>query len=133
MYMQVFGRCQGGRRTKRNPASEETETVRAAVASPPRASQFRQSGPVARNLSQPACPAHRGDPSPWFSWARTLSCHSHGSVRLAVLPRCSLCLPSALWATPADTLFPSFIPPPLLRLPWQRYPTSSRLPPAPAG
>src|SRR6516225_6295955 len=31
--------CQGG-------ASEETETVRAAVASPPRASQFRQSAPV---------------------------------------------------------------------------------------
>src|SRR5262245_51325869 len=46
MYMQVFGRCQGTRRTKRNPASEEPETVRAAVASPPRASQFRQSAPV---------------------------------------------------------------------------------------
>ena len=43
---------------------------------------------------QPVWSAHRGDLSPWLSWARTLSCHSQGSVRLAVLPRscrASLC------------------------------------------
>src|SRR5262249_18771758 len=71
MYMQVFGRCQGRRRTKRNPASEETETVRAAVASPPRASQFRQSAPVTSTAafaygthSRTVSPRHAGDVGP---------------------------------------------------------------------
>ena len=82
---------------------------------------------------RPACSAHQSDLSPCLSSVRTLSAHSHSSVLLAVLPCSSLFLPSALSPTPSDTLFPSFTPPPTLPLPVERYPTSSRLSPAPTG
>jgi hypothetical protein len=90
MYMQVFGRYQERSRTKRNPASEETETVRAAVASPPRASQFRQS---ARVTSAEACTgtwvaamhaAFSRTPSPSAEGVGVTNdrCHSRSEARL---------------------------------------------------
>src|SRR5262245_24482719 len=63
---------------------------------------WRKRASVARNLPQPARSARRGDLSPWLSWARTLCCHSRGSVRLAVLPLPCLLLPSAPWPATAD-------------------------------
>src|SRR5262245_7551501 len=60
------------------------------------------------------------------SHGRTPSCHSHGSVRLAVLLRPGLLLPSARWPATADTLLCSFTPARAVRLPLHRWPASSR-------
>ena len=77
--------------------------------------EFREYGgrvdaSVARNLPQAASLTHRDDLSPWLSRARTLYCHSRGSVRPAVLPRPCLLLPLPPAATSAGRRLRSRMP-----------------------
>src|SRR5262249_30908445 len=113
-------------------ANQAAELLRSAITSARIAMP-----PICRGCKEPLSAslvsAPRWSLSPWVSSARTLCCHSHGSVRPADLPRSCLSPPSAPWLPTADPLLSGFPPAPTLRPPLGRYPTSSRLPPTPAG
>src|SRR5262245_35070178 len=87
---------------------------------------------VARNLPQPACLAHRGDLSRWFS-GRALSAATAADLSdwlSSLALACCAPLPLAGYCCSPSC---SFSPAPPPRLPSHRWPGSSRPPPAPAG